>query len=781
MEAGHDFLYLVDGDIDGDWLNADIREKLHGKSLPSTFIAAQPADSIYAPEPTIISGSSVAHAIYVSDSSDDSRQNGAGFAARFECVEATTPMRRAATRPNGLSSAVINPSSLRWREAEQACVTLLNARPRLVNQSLTLRYLLMEGHTVFGGGTDLGAAISCKDSILLAEHVRAADNTQKAVGAGVMFLDGCNATVAASIFADNHNHGLGAGVIYASAGSKVELLYTRFEDNTYERRHLSGTPESSDPILRSASAIVVDSSDISITGSDFRWNFGGNVIHASMSTLDMRYSAFVLNADKAHKVNLGSALFTAFYGRVPVEGPQRTASIPRLLAQATISLWAESIATIAHSSFYANGGYSAGALFVSNAGTVANLQHVNFMSNHADAPDVAAGAIFVSDDATVLAVDARFDTNGGASQFAAGAIYARQATVSLSDIQFTNNSADAHLTEGSMAGAGILYADSSSIRITRANCSNNVATGATATTAVNYADAFSIRQPVLMVVQDSSITPMKGPKTVAIVPGAINNIVQGGCEQNPCKPGESCTYRDYSLSCTPCSATQYSDDGLICQSCNPGQGPKLDRSGCTACVGRNASTGGLCVPCDAGLPAADKTRCKPCPLNQMVDSSGERCVCQDRFYNTTPGLLVCYDLLKDFEPEHFLQQDESDITNTECQSCLADLEQCVSCKGGVTTLKPDYALGRTAKTIRAEAPIYAGVIAPAAIFKCSMKGCLGTNESSLSQCELGYSGPLCSVCSANESYIKEGPSCIQCAAAATTTMTVHVGQEGLWN
>eukprot|EP01045_Picozoa_sp_COSAG04_P027096 COSAG04_NODE_3898_length_2439_cov_1.713675_1_plen_228_part_10 len=107
--------------------------------------------------------------------------------------------------------------------------------------SATLRHVRLEGQVVSGrSDTGLGAAISCKDSALIAENIEASENTQLGVGAGAAFLEGCNATIAGSMFNNNHNGGLGAGAIYASSGSAVEVSYTRFEGNTYTR----GVPES---------------------------------------------------------------------------------------------------------------------------------------------------------------------------------------------------------------------------------------------------------------------------------------------------------------------------------------------------------------------------------------------------------------------------------------------------------------------------------------------------------------------------------------------------------
>lgn len=478
--------------------------------------------------------------------------------------------------------------------------------------------------------------------------------------------------------------------------------------------------------------IVVQSSQLSIAGSSFAANTGGDAVSCvEESTLTVASTSFERNADAAQKLSDLTDKYWAY--KTPLWAVQR-GSASRGIAnrrqaaaserQAAISLRSGSAATITHSSFAANGGHSAGALLVSDTGTVANLNHVNFMNNHGDAPGAAAGAIFVIDNATVTAVGGSFDGNAAASQYAAGAIYARQATVTLSDLTFVNSEAQPHESEGTLGGGGALYTDGSTVNIARVTAENNAAVGSTAATASNYGDAFNVQQSQSFVVTETTFTPLLGVKTVVVMPGIIDNIVQGGCVQNPCEAGQSCSYRDYSLSCNRCPVDKYSSDGITCQYCEPGQGPNAEQTAC---------------------------------------------VCQDEFYDATLGPLICYDLLQDFDAADFPQA-ASNGTDRQCRSC-AELEYCVTCADGIAQLKPGYALGKTAKTARAQTPLSVGVIAPAAIFKCPMEGCLGTTESSLSQCEQGYGGPLCSVCSANRSYIKEGASCIECKHAASTPMT----------
>eukprot|EP01045_Picozoa_sp_COSAG04_P002282 COSAG04_NODE_81_length_27945_cov_46.142821_25_plen_161_part_00 len=149
------------------------------------------------------------------------------------------------------------------------------------------------------------------------------------------------------------------------------------------------------------------------------------------------------------------------------------------------------------------------------------------MHNQADASDFAAGAIFVTDNATATAVGGSFDSNAAASQFAAGAIYARQATIMLSNLAFTENEA-----LGALAAGGVLYADESAVSITRTNSSDNLATGGTRVTASNYADALNALQSVSFHVRDSSFSPMLGVRTVAVMPPAQTTFSRSPSSSN---------------------------------------------------------------------------------------------------------------------------------------------------------------------------------------------------------------------------------------------------------
>ena len=56
-----------------------------------------------------------------------------------------------------------------------------------------------------------------------------------------------------------------------------------------------------------------------------------------------------------------------------------------------------------------------------------------------------------------------------------------------------------------------------------------------------------------------------------------------GCEQFPCNVsrGSSCSYRNFSLFCTPCLIDSYSPDGRSCIACALGQHASRDQRSCT--------------------------------------------------------------------------------------------------------------------------------------------------------------------------------------------------------
>jgi hypothetical protein len=116
-------------------------------------------------------------------------------------------------------------------------LVLFNARPELHNQSLSLRHVRVEENVAFGGGgTDHGAAMSLVGSTCAMEVVDFTGNTQRGVGAGVVFAAASNATISLALFEKNQNLGLGAGVLSASGGSRVAFSHAQFLSNFVENQ-----------------------------------------------------------------------------------------------------------------------------------------------------------------------------------------------------------------------------------------------------------------------------------------------------------------------------------------------------------------------------------------------------------------------------------------------------------------------------------------------------------------------------------------------------------------
>ena len=89
-----------------------------------------------------------------------------------------------------------------------------------------------------------------------------------------------------------------------------------------------------------------------------------------------------------------------------------------------------------------------------------------------------------------------------------------------------------------------------------------------------------------------------------------------GCEQHPCAFGNACTYREYSLFCTPCAGATVGEDGISCEACEVGKGPNADQTMCEACAANEYGVG-VCQPCVLPLVVStDKLSCTACPAGE---------------------------------------------------------------------------------------------------------------------------------------------------------------------
>ena len=513
-------------------------------------------------------------------------------------------------------------------ESNATMMPQFDARPQLHNQSLSLRHVRLEGNEAFGGGgTDLGAALSLAASMLGVESVDFVGNTQRGVGAGVIFAAASNVTVAFARFEQNRNLGLGAGVLTASAGSRVAFSHAQFLGNAADNQ-MGLVPDISESSMVpgvdavSVSVIAADASTVSATHSLFKGNVGGSAVIAARagSTVDLAHSTFQQNSVSA-----------------------------LLLFGETASLWlGGSVARLEGTSFIANDGGAAGAILVTDGGTATLAQGIfkynkgsavdtaagailatshatvhavqcEFTRNSASAPDAAAGAILASDHAIVHGTQCTFDRNSATSQVTAGAVYADGAAeVALTNATLSDNWANAHPTAGSIFGAGAVYADGSSTSLTHTNVANNKAYGGTELTEANYVDALYIASPLRIFVRDSTFEPLVwGGKTVSISPQILPGmIVQGSCQQHSCAQGSSCSYANFSSSCQPCPEGTYSGDGISCNLCAPGTGPSADQIRCEPCGGPDNplaySPFGVCLECQGdNVVSEDRTSCAP--------------------------------------------------------------------------------------------------------------------------------------------------------------------------
>ena len=76
---------------------------------------------------------------------------------------------------------------------------------------------------------------------------------------------------------------------------------------------------------------------------------------------------------------------------------------------------------------------------------------------------------------------------------------------------------------------------------------------------------------------NTSFSPLVGGST------SVHIGRESGCEEFPCNSshGSSCSYRNFSLLCTPCVVDFYSLDGRTCTACSHGQHASADQRSCT--------------------------------------------------------------------------------------------------------------------------------------------------------------------------------------------------------
>lgn len=179
-----------------------------------------------------------------------------------------------------------------------------------------------------------------------------------------------------------------------------------------------------------------------------------------------------------------------------------------------------------------------------------------------------------------------------------------------------------------------------------------------------------------------------------------------------------------------------------------------------------------CARCSGDRITSDSITCEKCPANQRPSDVGDTCICNDGYYDGSAGMLACYsDIGAQFSPYHLSVPTSMISTETGevlldnvCQKCD---ERCFVCKAGAVTVNPGFSISETSR-----AALDDKLVAPNAVFRCSLDGCLGIHNASTPLCREGYTGPLCSVCA--DSYVLSSSECIACSSATSKSIVVVI-------
>eukprot|EP01047_Picozoa_sp_COSAG01_P002039 COSAG01_NODE_51_length_31472_cov_106.607083_3_plen_4163_part_00 len=483
---------------------------------------------------------------------------------------------------------------------------------------------------------------------------------------------------------------------------------------------------------------------------------------------------------------------------------------------------------------------AAGSLLLDGRGTEVVLHKVDFVNNTARSlVGTAAGALQLSTGTVLRGRRCTMADNtamlspiqGTKALTAAGAVFtATGVTMTLIDVAFHRNRADGRSSRGS----GAIYTGESTVDISYGSIMNNTAEliGISAT----HSESLFIFSPKSIKISYTEFAPLlDGAQTVAINPGNIKGVVQGGCEQHPCAMGESCTHSKFSLSCNKCPHETVGINGIECTNCPRAYGPNVQQTGCTRCTGNDVSMYGTCRPCDkvstdnivcapcgSGLgPNVNRTGCLPCtgndrsaegvceecdkdlvvihvperggnvdcgpcptrqvPIDGPTPMHKRYCDCEEEYRDVRDQLHICFD--QGYTDSHY--ENMLDVFNKEmsrglhCQECAKDvlLNPCLKCPaGGNVSILAGFTVPvlpgeQTARRSLTTANVQL-------MFRCHAQEYLAkircpANPAYDNQCALGYTGMLCQSC-ANEFGMTPGYMCESCTKAGFTSKSAII-------
>ena len=243
-----------------------------------------------------------------------------------------------------------------------------------------------------------------------------------------------------------------------------------------------------------------------------------------------------------------------------------------------------------------------------NAGTFSNNRRAIYVSGKSNITIEAAsfaengnlvtnGGAIQAIESNILIIKSIFKQNNG------GAIHASRSHLTILQTAFVENN------EHDGSGGSIHIVDSHMTILSGIFESDDLRVG-------TQGQHIYAATPKLLLIRNVTFDPFEPNGDAGesmFVSGArgTNGVTLGDCTDQPCEPGQRCTYNKYSLKCTPCELGLFSDNGVTCTTCAAGKQPDTDRKRCLSCTGVTASVlGWSCEPCQPGeTNNADRTAC----------------------------------------------------------------------------------------------------------------------------------------------------------------------------
>ena len=661
------------------------------------------------------------------------------------CAENTASCHPLNSYEDCVTIAILNGGTAEWDD--HACGSKLpyacgypctNEVPSSANSlevagtSMELRGVAFVGNQAFGSGLkDMGSAIHVHSAAeVTMSYSKVADNRQ--IGAGsTIFVDAAKLNISFTQIESNEVHAQGCAGIFVRNSAEVHVAYSRIDEN-----RVIGSEEL--PAGESAAAVSVDAARVTLRHTRIAYNSGGGAMVFRASTADLNHVSIRLNTDP----------------RIRVDGAPTAAVL--LLAGSKVNMMASTIV--------GNVG-QAGGMVATGAGTIIVVESTTVQSNTGSTRTWSAGGVFLHAGASASFEKCQIKRNTVSAADAGGGFYVTDAYLIITNSTVDGNSITDVAGITSVSGAGGVRGEDARIDVQNSQITNNRATDSSGELlGAAFADGLYTRSPERLKVKYSAFTPLLAGQTVLISPGIQDDKVVGGCQQHPCEPGFSCEYKNYSLSCEPCSTQTFSPDGLACIACPQATGPNNESTACEPCRGDNYSSYGVCMPCDSRLVvSADRKTCVGCGVHRtpIEEVNGDRrCGCENTYVNASERVHVCFFGAYDEDEASTalrLQKSSRASTSQECMPCPADIsgDGCLSCKDGAAGVSPGFTVPDLSEVSSSRRALL-GVtpvdgLEVVTLFRCHIEmdlaiaRCPGCADPPCA-CATGYKGAVCDGC-----------------------------------